>query len=143
MAQYEVEIKYPPQALMPKPEQSAEIHSLVIYADWADDAQTENEFDVTVITDDKRFSIAWDLSGTASRTMIDNLTTLSIPRRRHFAELNAKAGVWGAYASLSLTKKVPKDGAFKWFGFKYRAIPRLVLGAESLYSSGARQNAWA
>lgn len=142
MGQYEVEIKYPPVYPVRDRTKAVEMQAVVVYADWADDVEADNTFNIEAVSDDKRFKITWDLTDQAKRTVISNLAAVGEYSRRHFAELTARAGFWGSYFTLNITKKVPTDGAFKWFGFRYKAFPRNTLEAENQYSGSDRQNAW-
>lgn len=142
MAQYEVEIQYPPSYPARDRTKAVEMQAVVVYADWADDAAEDNTFTVDVVSDDKRFKIDWDLTDQLKRTVLSNLATVGEYSRRHFAELTARVGFWGSYFSLGVTKKVPTDGVFKWFGFRYKAFLRGALEAENEYSGSDRQDAW-
>lgn len=60
---------------------------------------------------------------------------------RHNLQLVFPAGHYGSFYKYTLTKKVPLDGQFDWYGIAINAIP-LNVDPEFIAGSGTLQNGW-
>jgi hypothetical protein len=142
MAQYDIEIEYPPAYAGKDAEESGELDAVLLYANWRDDAEADNGFSVAVAVDDYRFSYAWDLADASAYTAETSLDEDGHPYHRNVARLGAQEGINGNYFKMSLTKRVPVSGLFEFWGFKLLGSMTKGAGIEHFYQGGSRSNAW-
>lgn len=72
----------------------------------------------------------------------DRVRLIALPLIRTNIEFTPEADFGGTYFQYTLTKKIPLDGFFKWYGVEIQCIPRPSIGFDNLTGGMPVKNVW-
>jgi hypothetical protein len=121
MAKYSIELQSRHIYAGPQETSVSELFEAKAICEWSDDAESENDFDITIESDRNRYSesAAIDTELTAQT----EVTAAHQHKVRNNFSIFTKPGFYGTFYKHTISKKLALDGNFKFFGMEFQAIP--------------------
>lgn len=98
-----------------------ELFDFTGFCDWADDTESDNDFDVELRSDKLRWKTEIEVN--ANQTYMGDLSSSNRIKVRHNFQLFARVGFYGLYFHYTVTKKIPSTGVFSWTGSQLSVLP--------------------
>jgi len=125
MAKYTFEIQSRHLFVGPEERSVGELVKLDCYCEFTDDLVTENDFDITVYSDNQRWQETVDYAISKDYLGEDDTTQRQLVR--HNVQIVPRNDFFGSFFKYIVQKKIPiSDGKFNWYGVSGDVAPSNV-----------------